>query len=711
MIFNTSLSPTQVMDIFTNTSRRFVVSGNMTFQNNDLSGVGDENTVNVTIQEYKNFFGSNISVSAGDSYVVMDDNGFASGITFTGSPLNVNITFNFTSGSNNFYTPYMIGNLTLDSWTAPVVSTQTNTTQGLAQQLNSDSAQSDKGDFSRDNTQGITLTALIQRTRKAFGTITQPFILTSVVDRTAFLFRQLTQPLTITALTDIDAPIRVLIIQFLTLGDDTVRILFHTQEVDQPLIITPLTDRIRTAFGEITQPITIDSVVDRTVDFIRNVAQRLLINPLTQIITIGQTLINIIQQLILNPLTDPSAGFDRDVDQPLTITPLSDRIRTTFGEIIQSFTLTSVVDRTVSFIRNIFQRLLLNPVTQVATAGQTLINIIQQLILNPLTDTTAVFGRSVDQPLIIDPLADRIRAVFSEVTQPLNIQALVDRTASFIRNVDQRLLLNPLTQIGTTVKTLINIIQQLTLSPLTDTTAAFDRGLTQPFTLDSVVDRTRDIFASITQSLSLNSIADTFTRLIRNIVQRLLIFGGLVSGIDDIVPTIMIVFPEDNTLHEGIVIDFLLNVSEPIDNWIYTFDQGTTNNTPLIFNDTSLRIVFGNTSTYNVSVYGFDEAGNSDNDQVIISLIRRLTTAFIMYLFLILLAICCLIFGHRMDRPILITTSGILFIVVGLGFGVSGILDIQNDFINRVAAYTIAGIGVYLVVAEPLEQYLRREKE
>ncbi len=559
--------------------------------------------------------------------------------------------------------------------------------------------------------QPLTIDPLTDRIRTAFGIVTQPLTLDSLVDRTAMLIRNLVQRLLLTPLTDIDAPLRVLITQFLTMGDETVRILFHTEDVDQPLILSPLTDRIRDTFGEITQPITIDSVVDRTTALIRNIVQRLLIDPVTQIITIGQTLINIIQQLILTPLTDPTAVFGRDVDQPLTINPLSDRTRTVFSEITQPLNINLVVDRTVAFIRNLVQRLLLNPVTQVATAGQTLINILQQLIITPLIDPTGAFDRGVDQPLTIDPLANRIRTAFGEVVQPLNIQDIVDRTASLIRNIDQRILLTPLTQIGVVSETLINIIQQLILNPLADTTAAFDRGLTQPFTLGSIVDRTRDTFASITQSLSLNSIADRVTVLIRNIVQRLLLFGGLVSGIDDVVPTIMIVFPEDNTLHEGIVIDFLLNVSEPIDNWIYTFDQGITNSTPLIFNDTSLRIVFGNTSTYNVSVYGFDEAGNSDNDQVIISLIRRLTTAFIMYLFLVLLAICCLIFGNRMDRPILITTSGILFIVVGLGFGVSGILDIQNVFINRVAAYTIAGIGAYLVVAEPLEQYLRREKE
>jgi len=124
MIFNSSLTVDQVSDIFNNQSSRFANIGNQTFRNTNVSTVGDENTLNVTLQGYRNLFNSNISVEIEGVSTNLTADGNATGLNFTVNPSFLNITFVYSpgiGGGATWYTPLLIGNITLDSWNTPAV--------------------------------------------------------------------------------------------------------------------------------------------------------------------------------------------------------------------------------------------------------------------------------------------------------------------------------------------------------------------------------------------------------------------------------------------------------------------------------------------------------------------------------------------------------------------------------------------------------------
>jgi len=123
MVFNQSLTSSQILQIYNNQSARFRDKGIMNFTNQDISGAGDnENKLNISIREYHTDMGTNISfrVNAG-AWANFSINASGSGnildYNFTDSPVSVNLSFMFLSNPNRFYSPIMSGNITIDSWT------------------------------------------------------------------------------------------------------------------------------------------------------------------------------------------------------------------------------------------------------------------------------------------------------------------------------------------------------------------------------------------------------------------------------------------------------------------------------------------------------------------------------------------------------------------------------------------------------------------
>ncbi len=116
MVFNISLSASQILDIFNNQSARFADSGTQLFNNTNVSVLGTENRLNITLTNYSNLLSSNISVEINGSFFNLSNDGTINNLEFTDDPNFLNITFKYLAGAFNFQSPLNIGNTTLDSF-------------------------------------------------------------------------------------------------------------------------------------------------------------------------------------------------------------------------------------------------------------------------------------------------------------------------------------------------------------------------------------------------------------------------------------------------------------------------------------------------------------------------------------------------------------------------------------------------------------------
>lgn len=120
MIFRDALNQSEVEKIYRNQSRRFHGSGTQTFLNQNVSSLGTENTLNITFDNYTHYLDSNISISINNGQIYqLNDTGGASNVVFSGDPNRINLTLRYSSGNvtNPFYTPLLIQNITLNSFT------------------------------------------------------------------------------------------------------------------------------------------------------------------------------------------------------------------------------------------------------------------------------------------------------------------------------------------------------------------------------------------------------------------------------------------------------------------------------------------------------------------------------------------------------------------------------------------------------------------
>lgn len=112
MIFNTSLTDQQILDIYNNNSARFVTRGIMEFKNVNLS---NNNTI-VVYADTKTDLGSgiNISVNGGPEVPMVGD---TASYSVTGELQNANLSFILYTGNktSQFYSPLIYGNITVES--------------------------------------------------------------------------------------------------------------------------------------------------------------------------------------------------------------------------------------------------------------------------------------------------------------------------------------------------------------------------------------------------------------------------------------------------------------------------------------------------------------------------------------------------------------------------------------------------------------------
>ena len=117
-VYNRSLSADEIWNNFNTNSSKFFPTGTMLFNNTNVSdGSGTENRLNITLAEYQNLLDTNISVSVNGTFFNLDSNGAVTNLSFTADPETLNITFKFTANTSTYYTPLMIGNITLDAFT------------------------------------------------------------------------------------------------------------------------------------------------------------------------------------------------------------------------------------------------------------------------------------------------------------------------------------------------------------------------------------------------------------------------------------------------------------------------------------------------------------------------------------------------------------------------------------------------------------------
>ena len=133
MIFNTSLTPAQILEIYNNQSARFVMKGTQQLNNQTyLNITSGNNRVNITTS-YENNLNSNISLLLGyydGSWSYTQPQNITGLNEYTISSTATNLTLNFTfyagNSSHPFYTPILKGDITLETWsvgdtTPPIV--------------------------------------------------------------------------------------------------------------------------------------------------------------------------------------------------------------------------------------------------------------------------------------------------------------------------------------------------------------------------------------------------------------------------------------------------------------------------------------------------------------------------------------------------------------------------------------------------------------
>ncbi len=119
MIFNTTLTPQQILDIYNNQSARFAVSGEQSFTGVNFNG---ENLVNFSLSDCQTNFGSSLQAKVNDGEYTTMTNCAVSDYSASGDLSSATVSINYSAGTNQFYTPIASGNLSLVSSVSDSVS-------------------------------------------------------------------------------------------------------------------------------------------------------------------------------------------------------------------------------------------------------------------------------------------------------------------------------------------------------------------------------------------------------------------------------------------------------------------------------------------------------------------------------------------------------------------------------------------------------------
>src|SRR3989344_4081467 len=110
MVFNISLNDSQVLEIFRNQSQRFVPYGTQTFS---LGNLGNNDSLNVSLDGWETGFNSNISVQINGENIINISNGSVLLYNISSGFENGSLIIYYYSSSNNFYSTIVSGNITV----------------------------------------------------------------------------------------------------------------------------------------------------------------------------------------------------------------------------------------------------------------------------------------------------------------------------------------------------------------------------------------------------------------------------------------------------------------------------------------------------------------------------------------------------------------------------------------------------------------------
>lgn len=124
-IFNTSLSSSEISDMFSNSSSRFYPTGEMLFTGLDLS---DSSSTSIVLTNCQTLKASSLSAKIDGGSFENFVNCSIPQYNLVGIPslASTNLTIKFTAGTSNFYSPLIAGNISLV--TSPVSGANTNVT-------------------------------------------------------------------------------------------------------------------------------------------------------------------------------------------------------------------------------------------------------------------------------------------------------------------------------------------------------------------------------------------------------------------------------------------------------------------------------------------------------------------------------------------------------------------------------------------------------
>jgi len=112
MIWNRSLSSSEVIDVYNNQSGRFFSTGTQVFYNQNLSYYADDDKANITAGVIAPS-GSNLKVQINTGEITDISDGSVYDYSLTGDIQSATVTLYSTSDNHNFTTPVLIGNMTI----------------------------------------------------------------------------------------------------------------------------------------------------------------------------------------------------------------------------------------------------------------------------------------------------------------------------------------------------------------------------------------------------------------------------------------------------------------------------------------------------------------------------------------------------------------------------------------------------------------------
>lgn len=294
----------------------------------------------------------------------------------------------------------------------------------------------------------------------------------------------------------------------------------------------------------------------------------------------------------------------------------------------------------------------------------------------------------------------------ANVTQELSTTANIARLYNGFRDLIVNLIITPI--VDKTSSLFRDVSQGFTITTIVERSQGFVISVVQQFTITSIVDRTITFRVNIVQNFAINNVVDRFGQFFRDVVQGFVetfIVSAAPPVPDDVIaPVLNIIFPGQGSLHEGAILDIIMNSSENITAWTYSFNGGASNFTATNFNSSFFTAFFANTSDFNLTIYGTDNAGNIGIANIGFHFIRKITTTTVIYIFIFILALLFVIVGYLRRKPILLFSAGILFGVLSLVIGINGFNESTNPFLKESVTIVLAGIGLYYLITSYLKE-------